>query len=107
GLDHARAALRRGPGRRLDRPALRRPHQAGSARRDPAWHLPGPRRHRAGRALQVVATAAGDWKWSEDLTFLGRFRLAHTEQLAEDATATTPATSSSTGARFIEATAGW
>ena len=61
----------------------------------------------AGRRLQVVATAAGDWKWSEDLTFLGRFRLSHTERLAEDANAISPATSSSTDARFIEATAGW
>lgn len=61
-----------------------------------------------GERLQIVATAAADWKWNEDQTFLARFRLAHTENLTNhgrdlpDGVDTTFAE-----ARFIEATAGW
>jgi uncharacterized repeat protein (TIGR01451 family) len=62
-----------------------------------------------GERLQIVASTGGSWTWSDDLTFLGRFRLAHTEDLTNRDAMNLPGGVSSTvtQARFLEATAGF
>lgn len=57
-----------------------------------------------------MAQAAGDFVWSDDLSFLARFRLAHTENLSNTTTnadGDEVTTDGFTAARFVEATAGW
>jgi hypothetical protein len=52
--------------------------------------LPGTRR-------QVVAGAAAEWKWTQDQTFLARFRIADSRDTGSDVQL----------ARAVEATVGW
>src|SRR5262249_29632125 len=37
-----------------------------------------------GERLQIVGSAAADWKWTEDQTFLARFRIAHTQDVTNE-----------------------
>lgn len=61
-----------------------------------------------GEKLQVVSATAADWKWSDDLTFLGRFRVSHTEDLTNHGRMLPDGVVSSfIAARFVEASAGW
>jgi hypothetical protein len=78
------------------------PEHGGTAPGTPLTLTPG-------KSLQVVVGAGLDWKWTRDLTFLGRFHLSHTEDTTNQGREELPAGVPSTFllARFLSATAGW
>jgi hypothetical protein len=81
------------------------PDHGGTAPGAPLVVTPGER-------VQLIGTAAADWKWTQDQTFLLRFKIAHTEDTTnEDRDGVPPLPAgvppTFTVARFVEATAGW